>query len=78
MLMLKTKKEHNEINMPVHYTSSKVECKDYIRDSMGDEAYTGFCLGNVVKYIHRHKLKGTPKKDLEKARFYLDEVIKML
>lgn len=35
----------------------------------------GFCEGNVIKYIVRHKSKGTPLQDLEKARHYLEFLI---
>jgi hypothetical protein len=38
----------------------------------------GFNLGNVIKYIARHNLKGTPLKDLKKARWYLDRHIATL
>lgn len=34
----------------------------------------GFCLGNVVKYILRHKDKAG-LEDLKKARWYLDREI---
>jgi hypothetical protein len=36
----------------------------------------GFDLGNVLKYIRRADLKGTPIQDLEKAKFYLEDEIK--
>ena len=35
----------------------------------------GFDLGNVLKYICRADLKGTPIQDLEKAKFYLEDEI---
>ncbi len=34
-----------------------------------------FNLGNTVKYIDRHKKKGTPLQDLKKARWYLNREI---
>ena len=34
----------------------------------------GFCEGNVVKYIVRHRLKGGTE-DLEKARHYINLLI---
>lgn len=34
----------------------------------------GFCEGNVVKYVCRHKTKGG-KEDLLKARWYIDRLI---
>ncbi len=37
-----------------------------------------FCAGNVIKYICRYKLKGTPLEDLNKARHYIDLLLKEL
>jgi hypothetical protein len=39
-----------------------------------EEFDLGFCLGNVVKYILRHKNKAG-LEDLKKARWYLDREI---
>ena len=35
----------------------------------------GFCLGNIIKYLYRYKLKGNPVQDLMKAREYLERLI---
>ena len=35
----------------------------------------GFCAGNVIKYIARHKHKGRPIEDLKKAKWYLERLI---
>ena len=32
-------------------------------------------IGNIVKYLYRYPAKGTPLKDLMKARQYLDFLI---
>lgn len=34
-----------------------------------------FNLGNVIKYLYRHKKKGTPLNDLIKAKHYLERMI---
>jgi hypothetical protein len=34
-----------------------------------------FCLGNVLKYIARHKYKGNELEDLKKAMYYLQRKI---
>ena len=52
-----------------HYTKTKIEPIDVIEDWE-----LGFHLGNVIKYIGRHKHKGG-KKDLMKALFYLNRHI---
>ncbi len=61
------------VNNPPHYTKhpSGVECITIAR-------HWSYNIGNVFKYIWRHKHKGTPIQDLEKAVFYLnDEIAKL-
>ena len=64
--------EHDPVNHPSHYTQGSMQVIDII------EQY-GFCddfrLGNCVKYLFRHKLKGTALEDLKKARWYLNRKI---
>lgn len=62
------------VNHPPHYKSATgLEAIDVI------EAFgLGFCLGNTVKYILRHRNKGAALQDLQKARWYLDREIKNL
>jgi hypothetical protein len=58
------------INKPEHYNKTAVEPIDVI------EAWDlPFHLGNVIKYIARHKHKGTAEQDLKKAAWYLDRYI---
>lgn len=64
------------VGSPEHYTKGSIEAIDYIKASMTKEQYTGFLLGNVKKYIHRYQYKGEPVKDLMKAAWYLDRLIK--
>lgn len=61
------------INHPPHYTQCRIEPIDVIEDWK-----LGFCDGNAVKYIARHKHKGAPVEDLKKARWYLDRLIRRL
>lgn len=58
------------VSHPKHYTShpSGVECITIT------EHYC-FNLGNVIKYLWRQHLKGSPVEDLKKARWYLDREI---
>ena len=61
----------DDINNPSHYTLGSIECLDFI------EAWDlDFREGNVVKYVVRAPYKGSKLKDLKKARFYLDRLIK--
>lgn len=59
----------NIIN-PKHYNAGKIEVINAI------EAWKmGFCDGNVIKYVARHKYKGKPIEDLKKAKWYLERLI---
>jgi uncharacterized protein DUF3310 len=58
------------INHPPHYTShpSGIEPIEICRWMMFD-------VGNAVKYMIRSDLKGSPKDDADKARFYLVDAL---
>lgn len=58
------------INNPSHYTQG-IECWDFIKSHGMD-----FMQGNVIKYVTRYKLKGSPLEDLKKAKAYLEDMIK--
>lgn len=64
----------DNVNHPTHYTSTKIETIEIIRDKLSSEAFEGFCIGNVLKYVTRYKLKNG-LEDLKKARWYLDKII---
>lgn len=58
------------IDRPAHYRPGTYEAINVI------EAWElGFCLGNAVKYIARHTLKGSAVEDLKKAKWYLERAI---
>lgn len=59
---------------PSHYTTGEIEVIDYIRDKLTTEQFTGFCEGNVLKYVSRWRQKGG-LEDLSKAKVYLDWMI---
>ena len=60
----------DNVNSPSHYTYGDIETIDYIRDKLTDHEFVGYCIGNVIKYISRHRHKGG-KEDLQKALVYL-------
>ena len=66
------------VDKPIHYTSSNIECIDYLKDNMSFEAFLGFLEGNSKKYMHRWRHKQKPVEDLKKARWYLDRLISEL
>lgn len=59
-----------------HYTHGNIECIDYLKDNMDPAMFMGFLEGNTKKYLHRYRYKGKPVEDLEKAKVYLDWLIK--
>lgn len=59
--------ENDLVNHPRHYTRWPVEVIEITR-------HLSFDVGNSVKYILRHGLKGTPRQDIEKALWYLNDI----
>lgn len=68
---------NDEVNKAAHYNRGGIECIKAIEASMSPEEYQGFLKGQVLKYVWRYQHKGTPVKDLKKARYYLDELIRV-
>jgi hypothetical protein len=60
----------SNVNHPRHYNAGRIEVIDAI-----EEWKMGFCDGNVIKYVARHKHKGKPIEDLKKAKWYLERLI---
>lgn len=60
----------DNVNQPNHYTHGDIEVIDYIKDKLTAEQFEGYCIGNVLKYVSRYRLKGG-KEDLRKAQVYL-------
>ena len=66
-------KSKETVDHPLHYNQGRFEVIDVIED-WG----LGFCAGNAVKYIARHKHKGKPLEDLKKAKWYLEYLIRSI
>lgn len=62
---------------PEHYTYSKYECIEVLKDILGSEGFKEFCRGNVFKYLWRYNHKNG-KEDLLKAKYYLEKLIEVL
>lgn len=60
--------EFDPVNKPKHYNShpSGIEVIEITR-------HLPFDIGNAVKYLFRHGLKGNSRQDLEKALWYLKD-----
>ncbi len=61
----------DDINRPHHYTRGGIQPIDFIEANDLD-----FLEANVIKYVVRYPHKGTPLKDLHKAKFYLERLIR--
>ena len=62
------------VNQPAHYRVGEVEAIDYIQQQLG-VGVKDYLLGNVHKYLHRHRFKGQAIEDLRKCRWYLDRLL---
>lgn len=65
---------YDNVERPKHYNVGEVQAIDYIAQQLGS-GVKDYLLGNVHKYLHRHRFKGQAMDDLRKARWYLDKLI---
>ena len=70
--------EEDVVNNPNHYNNGSIECIEGIQASMSEEAFNGYLKGNCMKYLWRYDYKGKPVEDLQKAQWYIAELIKEL
>ena len=63
------------VNKPQHYRVGEVEAIDYIAQQLGT-GVKDYLLGNVHKYLHRHRFKGQALEDLKKAEWYLQRLLR--
>lgn len=68
----------DKINNPRHYTVGGYEAIDVIRSKLTPEEYRGACKANVLKYLMRANYKGHHDQDLEKALYYMKELVNAL
>lgn len=63
---------------PSHYQNpGKKQAIETMYESMTDEEFAGFCIGNVTKYMYRYKTKNGVE-DLKKAKVYIGFLINTL
>ena len=53
-----------------YYDKGGIEVLDIIKAKLTDEQYTGYLLGNVIKYSCRLNFKGSAARDAEKCANY--------
>ncbi len=63
-----------EVDHPSHYNQGGIEAIDSIRASLTAEEFSGFCKGNIMKYVIREKHKNGVE-DLKKAQKYLEWLV---
>ena len=66
--------KENSIEKPSHYTQGNIEPIEYMKQNFTPEAFKGFCVGNVIKYVSRTKHR-SKTDDLKKAKRYLEILI---
>lgn len=65
-----------EVDHPPHYNNRRMEAIDIIELIIEIEKNpkVAYNMSNVLKYLLRFRDKGTPLKDLRKARWYLNRM----
>ncbi len=66
--------DKDNVNTPTHYKPHgiiKNEPINTIKYMISDDAYKGFLVGNIIKYVSRYDMKNGVE-DLEKAKKYID------
>ena len=68
----------DDITKPKHHTQGKVECLDAIDSMLEESSRIDFYRTQIVKYMWRLRDKGSPLKDAQKAKVYLERLIEKL
>jgi len=69
------KKSNDSVDHPSHYQNEQgKECIDILHDMLSKDAFEGYLMGNVLKYIYRYKGKNGAE-DLKKAQWYLERLM---
>lgn len=70
--------KNEAVNHPEHYAYAGIECIDAIEAATSDKTgLEAVCVANVIKYTWRYTKKNGVN-DLEKAKWYLEKLIKYL
>lgn len=60
---------------PSHYKQGKYETIEII-ESVTGEAFKGYLVGNIIKYVSRYEHKNGVE-DLQKAKWYMNKLIEV-
>ena len=77
MKTIKEKQMNDPVNHPKHYLHKEggIECIDYIKQQLGTKGFEAYMEGQILRYMHRNRLKDENIQDLEKAEWYLKKLI---
>jgi hypothetical protein len=64
------------VNHPPHYTSGNIECIDAMQAASTGDEFKAFCRLNAMKYIWRAGKKWDYREDINKAIWYLEQIVK--
>ena len=65
-----SEKEVDMVHKPPHYQFFGLQALRIIRDSMTEDEFRGYCMGNALKYRLRAGKKGDIEEDIAKALVY--------
>lgn len=60
-----------------YYDVGGIETLDVIKAKLTPEQYSGYLLGNIIKYSCRRNFKGSAARDDEKCAVYARELAKL-
>lgn len=67
----KIERNNDVVKHPNHYCYGGIETIDFMRAKLSSEEFSGYCKGNVLKYVSRAGHKENEVEDLKKAQVYL-------
>jgi hypothetical protein len=58
-----------------YYDAGDIETINIIKAKLTPAQYQGYLLGNIIKYACRLNYKGSPERDAEKIKHYIEMLI---
>jgi len=68
----------NDWKNPQHYQKKDFEAIDVIKSVLTEEQFTGYLIGNSLKYLLRVNDKDTVQMNISKAEWYANRLEKEL
>ena len=66
--------QQDDVNFPFHYTYGIIECIEAMEAMLTPEEFRGYLKGCAFKYLWRERQKGNAKKDINKAKWYINKL----